>query len=130
MATGDFRSQTNFGIRADHGIVRGSEPRFKENRYVTVNRIFSRARGMRGRLRADAGHGCGPKIYGDPRVGVFREGGCQMRHPPIPGWGASVSVAPAPPEYMHNLNEPLMCIVFVPIGSLPFKATPLAGHRG
>jgi hypothetical protein len=130
MATGDFRSQTNPGIRADHGIVSGSEPRFKENRYVTVNRIFRRARGMRGREGAEAGHGCGPKIRGDPRVGVFREGGCQMRHPPIQACGASGSVAPVPSEYMHNLNEPLMCIVFVPIISLLCKATPLAGHRG
>ena len=66
-------------------------------------------------MGTDAGYGSGPKARGDPRVGVFREGARQVRHPPIQACGASGSVAPTPSEYIHNLNEPLTCIVFVPI---------------
>ena len=77
---------------------------------------------MRGRVRANVGTlGAVRRLCGEPRVGGFRVGGCQMRHPPIQACGASGSVAPAPSEYMHNLNEPLMCIVFVPV-ILPYRA--------
>ena len=79
------------------------------------------------RRDSDAGFECGPNIRGCARVGAIRKGGYQMRHPPIPACGASGSVAPMPTEYIHNLNEPLTCIVFVPIIFLAINATPLSG---
>ena len=130
MAIGDFGSQTDPGIQADHGIVKARASLFKKNRNATINSRTCRARGIRGSYGSDAGSECGPNVRGYPRLSAFREGGCQMHHPLVQASGASDSVAPAPWEYTDNLNEPLTCIVFVPIISLPREATPLAELRG